>query len=113
MTPRSLIIAVAILLVASLGMGGFVWHIRRTVASEAPVEDGQPVAPPISGPSEQVTLYIAFDSPAFCCPRPPTFLCHRIASNAPGNYCARSSATTSISLPPTRSRQVRTFARSI
>ncbi len=68
MTPRSLIIAVAILLVASLGMGGFVWHIRRTVASEAPVEDGQPVAPPISGPSEQVTLYIAFDSPGILLP---------------------------------------------
>ena len=72
MTPRSLIIAVAILLAASLGMGAYVWHMRRIVVSEAPVTDGQPVAPPVYGPAEQVTLYIAYDSPGVLLPEAAT-----------------------------------------
>ena len=72
MTPRSLIIAVAILLAASLGMGAYAWHMRRVVVSEAPVTAAQPVAPPVSGPTEQVTLYIAYDSPGVLLPEPVT-----------------------------------------
>jgi Sporulation and spore germination len=68
MTSRSLIIAVAILLAASLGMGAYVWHMRRVVQSEAPAADTQPVAPPASGATEQATLYIAYDSPGILLP---------------------------------------------
>jgi hypothetical protein len=68
MTPRSLIIAVAILLAASLGMGAYVWHIRRVVVAQAPASETQAVAPPVSGPTEQVTLYIAYDSPGVLLP---------------------------------------------
>lgn len=68
MTARSLIIAVVILMAASLGMGAYVWHMRRSVASEVPAANAQPVAPPVSGPIEQVTLYIAYDSPGVLLP---------------------------------------------
>lgn len=68
MTARSLIIAVAILLAASFGMGAYVWHMRRSAASEVPATNTQPVAPPVSGPTEQVTLYIAYDSPGILLP---------------------------------------------
>jgi hypothetical protein len=62
MIPRHLIIAVAILLAISLGMGFYVLrmrsHVDRTDVSTA---NTQPVAPPVTGSSEQVTLYIAYD----------------------------------------------------
>jgi spore germination protein GerM len=70
MNSRSLIISVAILTAACLGMGAYVWHTRRTVALEVPVKIGQPVAPPSSGPTEQVTLYVAYDSPGILVPEP-------------------------------------------
>jgi hypothetical protein len=68
MTQRSLIIALAILLAASFAMGAYVWHIRRTVMPETPVKEAEPVAPPVSGPAEQVTLYMAYDSPGTLLP---------------------------------------------
>jgi hypothetical protein len=68
MTSRSLIISIVILLAASLGMGAYVWHMRRTVVSEVPASYAQPVAPPVSGPTEQVTLYVAYDSPGVVLP---------------------------------------------
>lgn len=68
MTSRSLIIAVVVLLAASLAMGAYVWHMRRVAVSEMPVADAQPVAPPASGSSEQVTLYVAYDSPGVLLP---------------------------------------------
>ncbi len=62
MIPRHLIIAVAILLAITLGMGFYAWrmrgHVDRTDVSTA---NTQPVAPPVTGSSEQVTLYIAYD----------------------------------------------------
>jgi spore germination protein GerM len=62
MIPRHLIIAVAILLAITLGMGFYVLRMRarvdRTGVSAA---NTQPVAPPVSGSSEQVTLYVAYD----------------------------------------------------
>ncbi|MGP0017422.1 MAG: GerMN domain-containing protein [Candidatus Sulfotelmatobacter sp.] len=62
MIPRHLLIAIAVLLVAVLGLSIYAWHMRRTAVS-APVAsiDTRPLAPPIAGPTERVTLYIAHD----------------------------------------------------
>jgi hypothetical protein len=61
MTPRPLIIAVAAMLTVALGAGVYVWNMRRRVLSEAPVNYAHPVAPPVSGPTERITLYVAYD----------------------------------------------------
>ena len=64
MIPRHLLIGVAILLVAVLGMSVYVWHMRgRVTQTEPAAMDARPVAPPVSGPTEQVTLYVAYDDP--------------------------------------------------
>jgi hypothetical protein len=62
MIPRHLLIAVAVLLVAVLGLSIYAWHMRRTAVS-APVAstDTRPLAPPVAGPTERVTLYVAHD----------------------------------------------------
>ncbi len=65
MIPRHLIIGVVVLLVITLGMGFFVWRMRgRTERSSDSVASSErPVAPPVTGPTEQVTLYVAYDDP--------------------------------------------------
>ena len=62
MIPRHLIIAVAVLLVAVLGLGIYALHMRRTAVS-TPVAsiDTRPLAPPVAGPTERVTLFVAHD----------------------------------------------------
>jgi spore germination protein GerM len=62
MIPRQLVIAVSVLLVAALALSTYAWHMRRTAVAPtvAPV-DTRPLAPPVAGPTEQVTLYIAHD----------------------------------------------------
>jgi hypothetical protein len=62
MIPRHLVIGVTILLVVALGMSVYVWRVRGRV-DRVPTPGGnvQPVAPPISGASEQVTIYVAYD----------------------------------------------------
>lgn len=70
MIPRHLVIAIAILLAITLGMGFYVLrmrsHVDRTDVSTA---NAQPVAPPVSGSSEQVTLYVAYDDAGVLRPR--------------------------------------------
>jgi spore germination protein GerM len=62
MIPRHLIIAVAILLAITLGMGFYVLRMRARVdRTDVSPANTQPVAPPVSGSSEQVTLYVAYD----------------------------------------------------
>jgi Sporulation and spore germination len=60
--PRHLVIAMAILLVAVLAMSVYVWRMRGRAAS-LPVQatDSRPIAPPIAGPTEAVTLFVAQD----------------------------------------------------
>ena len=62
MIPRHLLIAMAVLLVAVLGLTVYALHMRRTVAA-TPVAstDTRPLGPPIAGPTERVTLYVAHD----------------------------------------------------
>jgi hypothetical protein len=55
-------IAAGILLLAVLGLGIYASRMRGRAAQTAPiVADTRPVAPPVSGPTEQVTLYVAID----------------------------------------------------
>lgn len=62
MIPRHLQIAVTVLLAAVLGLSIYAWHVRKTVAATpaAPV-DTRPLAPPVTGPTEKVVLYVAQD----------------------------------------------------
>lgn len=61
--PQSLLIGVALLLVAVVSMGIYLRHMRRrAVEVEASAADVAPVAPPATGPTETVTLYVADDS---------------------------------------------------
>ena len=62
MIPRHLVIAIAILLVITFGMGFYVLRMRaRADRTDVSAANTQPVAPPVSGSSEQVTLYVAYD----------------------------------------------------
>jgi hypothetical protein len=62
MIPRQLLIASCVLVIAALVLGFYTWRIRgRMVASENAEQTQAPVAPPASGPTERVTLYVADD----------------------------------------------------
>lgn len=62
MIPRHLVIAVAVLVVAALGMSLYAWHMRRNVvATTVSSTDTRPLAPPVAGPTEQVFLFVAHD----------------------------------------------------
>jgi hypothetical protein len=62
MIPRHFVIAIAILLAAVLGLSIYAWHVRKTVvATPSPSTDARLLAPPITGPTENVTLFVAHD----------------------------------------------------
>jgi hypothetical protein len=62
MIPRHLLIGMVVLLAAALGLSLYALHMRRTVAA-TPVTaaDTRPLAPPVAGPTERVTLFVAHD----------------------------------------------------
>ena len=63
MIPRHLILGVAVMLVIVLSMGFYLRHMRRAAAEmQRFADDARPVAPPASGPTETVTLYVADDA---------------------------------------------------
>ena len=63
--PRHLIIAMVVLLVAVLGMSLYVWRMRaRAAALPVQATDSRPIAPPVTGPTEPVTLFVAQDDDA-------------------------------------------------
>lgn len=63
MIPRHLVIGVAAMLVLVVAMGVYVGRMRRQAAeSQLAIFNMQPVAPPASGPTEVVTLYVADDA---------------------------------------------------
>jgi Sporulation and spore germination len=63
MIPRSLLIGVAVLLVLVVSMGIYLRHMRlQAVELESVANSSLPVAPPASGPTETVTLYVADDA---------------------------------------------------
>jgi len=61
MIPRHLLIAMAVLLLAVTGMSIYAWRMRKTAATSVATNDTRPLAPPVAGPSERVTLFVAFD----------------------------------------------------
>ena len=64
MIPRHLLIGVTAMLALALGMSVYVWHMRgRVRQTEILPEYSHPVAAPVQGPTEQVTLYVASDDP--------------------------------------------------
>jgi sporulation and spore germination protein len=62
MIPRHLQIAMAVLMVAALGLTFYAWHMRKAAAS-TPVAtvDTRPLVPPVAGPTERVALFVAHD----------------------------------------------------
>ena len=69
MIPRHLLIAVSVMVAVALGMGFYAWRMRGGIhRSETPAST-QPVAPPAAGPTEQATLYAAYDDPGILRPR--------------------------------------------
>ena len=70
MIPRQLILGVTVMVVIALVMGLYAWHIRKGAGgAETASLNTQPVAPPVSGPTEQVTLYVAYDDPGLLRPQ--------------------------------------------
>lgn len=65
MIPRQFLISTGVLLLAVLALGFYAGRMRGRASQVAPaVANTQPpVAPPVSGPTERVTLYVAFDDP--------------------------------------------------
>ena len=62
MIPRHLLIGMGVLLLAVLAMGFYAGRMRgRAAMTSSPVADARPVAPPTSGPTERMTLYVAHD----------------------------------------------------
>jgi len=63
MIPRHLIITVAVLAAAALGLSIYAWHVRNTVVSvpATAAVDTRPLGPPITGPTERVVLFVAHD----------------------------------------------------
>jgi hypothetical protein len=60
--PRHFVIALSLLLAAALIMGIYAWHMRgRAAATPATLTDAQPVVAPAAGPTERVTLWVAYD----------------------------------------------------
>jgi hypothetical protein len=61
MIPRHLMIAMAVLLLAALGLSLYAWHVRKTVVAPVVAKDTRPLTPPVAGPTERVTLFVAHD----------------------------------------------------
>jgi hypothetical protein len=64
MIPRHLIIGTTAMLAVALGMSLYVWRMRsRAQQPEPPAAYSHPVAAPVQGPTETVTLFVAYDDP--------------------------------------------------
>ncbi len=62
MIPRHLIIGMSAMLIVVLLMGIYVWRMRARVVELHPSSaDTRAVAPPVTGRTEQVTLFVAYD----------------------------------------------------
>src|SRR6204780_1662290 len=62
MIPRYFYIAVSVLLLAVLSMSVYAWRMRgRAAASPVASVDIRPVVAPVAGPTEKVTLFVAYD----------------------------------------------------
>lgn len=62
MIPRQFLITVTAMTILIIAMGVYVGRMRRQAIESAKAFDAQPVAPPPSGPTEAVSLYVADDA---------------------------------------------------
>jgi hypothetical protein len=60
MIPRHLILGALVMMLLAVGMSFYAWRMRGG-AGQPESASSQPVAPPVSGPTEAVTLYVAYD----------------------------------------------------
>jgi hypothetical protein len=71
MIPRYFYIAASILLIAVLGVSLYAWHMRgRASAVSGASADTRLVVPPVAGPTERVTLFVAYDDIGILRPQP-------------------------------------------
>jgi hypothetical protein len=63
MIPRPLLIAVVGMGAIAAGMTAYVWRVKGRIQETPAAADTRPLAPPVSGPTEQVTLWVAYDDP--------------------------------------------------
>ncbi|HEY1264579.1 MAG TPA: GerMN domain-containing protein [Terriglobales bacterium] len=68
MIPRQLVLATAVLLMAATGISIYAWRMRKGEMRLEP-QASAPIAPPPSGPTERVTLYVAYDDPGVLLPQ--------------------------------------------
>lgn len=61
MIPRHLAFGVAVMMIVALAMSFYLWRMHGSGKSTELAASSQPVAAPVSGPTEQVTLYVAYD----------------------------------------------------
>jgi hypothetical protein len=61
MIPRYFYIAVSVLLLAILGLSFYAFRMRGRAAAPVAATDTRPVVPPAAGPTERVTLFVAYD----------------------------------------------------
>ena len=62
MIPRNLAITIAVLLLALAGMGIYGLHLRKQAVELLKTSaDTKPVAPPISGPTTRITIFVPDD----------------------------------------------------
>jgi hypothetical protein len=62
--PRQFLITVTLLFAVTIAMSVYVWELRRReIRSPRLPEKVEHVAPPTSGPMEQVTVFVAYDNP--------------------------------------------------
>jgi hypothetical protein len=59
--PRHFIIALSLLFVAALAMGIYAWRMRGRAETSSLSGEALPVVAPAAGPTENVTLWVAYD----------------------------------------------------
>ena len=102
MIPRHLIIGVAAMLAVALGMSLYAWRMRgRATQAELPAEYAHPVAAPVQGPTEQVTLYVAYDDPGVLRAQPASIPLPAGRQERRRNCCERCSACIWTRIRPT------------
>src|SRR4051812_25368384 len=64
MIPRNLAVTITVLLAAVVGMGVYGLHLRRQALQlrESATRDTRPIAPPVSGPQQRITVFLPDDS---------------------------------------------------
>jgi hypothetical protein len=62
MIPRNVLLTIALLLVALLLMGLYGFHLRKQALElQQPAKDTKPIAPPVSGATEKLTIFAPID----------------------------------------------------